>query len=309
MVRFNRLAGAAWAITLALYALPATAADPPLTLAPTDEWSVSRDGESCLVAREFGSERNGVTFALQAFSPEATSYNAIVLGNALPNRDPGALEFEVRFGPDTVALPLLGVLGGSRVPRLAFSTTLEPADVLVARRNGEALPPALDAAREAAVNELELTFSRGRPLLLQLGSMVEPLRQLRECTATLPERWGLDPAVQRTLSRAPVPIDIASWLGPGSYPLAYLRNAMSVRVFVRLMIDETGAVSECVAQSPRGENVAGTVVCRELVKNARFEPALDAEGNPVPGYHTTLIFFNTPRSNGPPRGESRTQGL
>lgn len=309
MGKSTRLARSGSVVLLALYAPPAAAADEPRRLAPSTEWSVSRDGESCFVAREFGGERNGVTFALQAFSPEAVSYNVVLQGNALPSRDPGAIEFAFRFGPDAVALPTTGVLGGSKLPRLTFSVSLEAADVLAARRNGDPLPPTIDSAREAAVDELELAFSRGRPFLLQLGAMTEPLRQLRECTAGLPERWGLDPAVQRSLSRAPVPIDTASWIGPGSYPWEYLRNAMSVRVFVRLMTDEQGAVSQCVVQSPRGENIAGAIVCRELVRNARFEPALDLEGHPVPGYHTTMIFFNTPRHNGPLRGQSRTQGL
>ena len=106
-----------------------------------------------------------------------------------------------------------------------------------------------------------------------------------------------------------MPIEIGTWLGPGSYPWEYLRNALSARVHLRLMTDERGAVSRCIVQSPRGENIAGAVACRELVKTAKFEPALDANGNPVPGFYTTMIFYNTPRHNGPLHGTSRTQGF
>lgn len=302
-----RRAAALVAAGLALPAVPAQAADESGRLAPSSEWSVSSDGESCLIVRRFGGE-GGVSFGLQAFSPNASLYNTIVRGDPLPHRDAGALDIEYRYGRDAQAVAATGLLGGGRNPRVTFFAPLEPASVLEARRNGEP-PSAADAAREAAIDEFAIAFSRGRPLVLQLGSMAAPLRQLRECAATLPEKWGMDPAVQRSLSRPAVPLDMGSWLGPGNYPWEYLRNGLSVRVHLRLMTDERGAVSRCVVQAPRGDNIAGTVACSEIAETARFEPALDAEGRPVASYFTTSIFFNTPRSNGPLRGESRTQGL
>jgi hypothetical protein len=80
-------------------------------------------------------------------------------------------------------------------------------------------------------------------------------------------------------------------------------------VYLRLMTDEQGAVSQCVVQSPPGGNIAGAVACRELVKTARFEPALDARGNAVASYYTTSIFYNTPRSNGFLHGTPRRQAV
>lgn len=307
--KFRQVALCVSAAVLGLQTLPAEAADEPRVFAPSGQWNVSSDGESCLIVRQFGGAGDGIAFALQAFSPGATSYNAILRGDPLPQRDSGALDMSFRFGPDTEMIPTTGVLGGGTTPRLTFSASLDSASKLEARRNGEQLPAMIDSVREAAVDEFVIAFSRGRPLLLQLGSMATPLGQLRECTATLPEKWGLDPAVQRSLSRPPVPIDIGTWLGPGSYPWEYLRNALSVRVFIRLMTDERGGVSECNVQSPRGNNIAGAVACREIVKTARFEPALDTGGNAVPGYFTTMIFYNTPRNNGPLHGQNRIQGF
>jgi hypothetical protein len=306
---FKRVALLIAVLVPALQAVPAAAAEEPRTFAPTGQWSVTSDGESCLLARQFGGAEDGVTLGLQAFSPGATSYNAIVRGAPLPHREGGALDFEFRFNPDTEALPTTGVLSGGNTPRLTFSTSLEAPSVFEARRDGALIPVMIDSEREAAIDELVLTFSRGRPLALQLGSMAEPLMRLRECTAGLPEKWGLDAAVQRSLSRRPVPVDIGTWLGPGSYPWEYLRNARSARIYLRLMTDEQGGVNQCVVQSPRGENIAGAVACREIVKTAKFEPALDTQSNPVPGYYTTMIFFYTPRSNGPLHGTSRTQGF
>jgi hypothetical protein len=305
---FDRAAAAVAMLTLAMAALPAIAAE-PIVLAPSAEWVTTGDNESCWISRRFGGD-DGVAFSLHAFSPLYPSYIVIVRGDPLPHRTSGSLDFEYRFNPDSEAIATSGILNsGAGVPRVSFGTSLEPASVVEARRNGETLPLSAGAAREAAIDELVLAFSRGRPVSLQLGSLAGPMQQLRECTAQLPAKWGLDTAVEQTLSRRPVPIDIAKWLGPGSYPWEYLRNSLSVRIQLRMMTDANGAVTQCVVQSPSGTSVAGTLACREIVKTARFEPALDARGNPVPSYFSTAIVYYTRRQNGPGHGASRTQGL
>jgi hypothetical protein len=283
-------------LLLALPALPATAADEPRVFAPSSAWAVQSDGESCVISRQFGGS-DGLTFGLQAFAPGATSYNAILRGDPLPQRGSGALELEYRFNPDTGAIPLSGVLSaGGDKPRLSFGATLDRASVIQAMRDGEEALRGPDEAREAEVDGLFVSFSRGRPLLVQLGPMAGPLARLRECIASLPATWGLDPAVQQSLTRRPLPIEVDKWLGPGSYPWEYLRTYLSVDVQIRLMTDAAGTATQCVVQSPRN-SLAGPVACREIMKTARFEPALDAAGNAVASYYTTRIAYRTRRRN------------
>lgn len=278
---------------------PAWAADPPRVFAPSSEWTSGGDDESCWIIRQFGNEDDRITLALQVFGPGPTSYSALLRGEPLPQRDSGALEFETRFSADADAQDRVGVLTSSGgVPRLAFRLSLEPPHVLAARGAGESVPFAVDAEREAAIDALTLTFSRGRPLTLQHGPLSEPLARLRACAAGLVAKWGLDPAVQRSLSRQPVPLEIGTWLAPGSYPWEYLRTYRSAAVNLRLMVDARGTPTECVVQSPRSPSNAGTIACREIMKAARFEPALDAAGEPVPGYFVTSVFFQTRRRNG-----------
>src|SRR5688572_30270391 len=137
MGKFNRVVLLVAATLVALPIMPVGAADEPTVFSPSAEWATQSDGESCWIARQFGGAEDGVTFALQAFSPGATSYNAILRGKPLPHRKSGALEFEFRFNPDTNAIPATGVLSGGNIPRLTFSATLETADALEARRDGE----------------------------------------------------------------------------------------------------------------------------------------------------------------------------
>lgn len=297
------------AVALCFIASSAMGADEVVALAPSGEWLVNGDEESCWISRRFGRD-DGVSFSLQAFAPGRTNYYVILRGDALPHRDAGSLDLDYRFGPDSEFIPTTAVIGTNNgVPRVTFGTFLEPSDVVKAGREGEPTPAADMRAREAAIEELVLQFSRGRPLSLQLGSLAEPMARLHECAARLPEKWGLDFDTQRSLSHAPIPIEMGTWLGPGSYPWTYLRAARSLRIQVRLMTDDRGAVTHCAVQSPKGPNSAGEIACREIVKTARFEPALDHAGNPVASFHSTAIFFHTPRSNGPLRGNNRIQGL
>ena len=148
-------------------------------------------------------------------------------------------------------------------------------------------------------NEFVITFSRGRPLSLQIGSMAGPIAKLTACSLELPGKWGLNPAVQQTLGRPAVPVDQASWLGPGTFPWAYLRNSLSLMVHLRMMVDERGMPTACVVQAPRTQSGVEALVCREIMKTARFEAALDSSGNAIPSYYATTVFFATPRRNGP----------
>src|SRR5690606_3242007 len=132
--------------------------------------------------------------------------------------------------PDPGAVSGAGVLGKSNgVPIVTFLTGLETSAIAeLEPTERPAAGPAELQERAAAIDEFVIAFSRGRPLALALGSLAEPLAQLTACTHELPRKWGLDPAVQQSLQRPPIPVNQASWLGPGSYPWTYLRNAQSL---------------------------------------------------------------------------------
>lgn len=241
-----------------------------------------------------------MSFHLRAFSP-TERYRLVLYGPALPQRDSGLLRFEYSFRPDPAAIPTTGVLsksGGETM--VSFFTNLETSAVAALDPAERARRGPLEAmARAASINEFVITFSRGRPLALPLGAMTEPLAQLDTCAHDLPRKWGLDPAVQQSLQRPAVPIAEESWLGPGTYPWALLRNGQSLMVNLRMVIDERGMPTECVVQAPKTQSGAETLTCREIMKTARFEPALDRSGNAVPSYFATTIFYATPRRNGP----------
>lgn len=277
---------------------PARAADEPRVFAPSSEWKLSSDAESCWITRQFGSGDEGLRFQLQSFGP-GESYKLLLYGKPLPDREGGVVEVQTRFNPDDRALANRGVLssvGGK--PQLVLRTALEMSSRTEARRSGTPMAAMIDVVREAAVDEFVVAFSRGRPLALQLGSMREPIGQLRQCSLGLLRNWGLDPVLQQTLTHLPTPIDIGQWLTPGKFPYDYYRNNRSAMVHYRLMVDEQGMPTSCVIQAPKAGTSAEIIACREIMKMAKFEPARDARGSPVASYFNSSVFFVMERRNG-----------
>lgn len=288
------------AVAAGLFATPGSAADEARALAPAGEWTLASDTESCTMSRQFGAAADGVSFRLRLFSPGGR-YRVVLYGPALPQRDSGLLKFDYRFEPDPASIAGTGVLSKANgVSMVSFLSSLESSAVAALDPAERARRGPLEAmARVATVNQFVISFSRGRPLALPLGTMTEPLAQLDACAQDLPRKWGLDPAVQQSLQRRAIPIAQESWLGPGSYPWSFLRNGQSMIVNLRMVVDASGAPSECVVQAPKTQSGAETLTCREIMETARFEPALDGAGDPVPSYFATSIFYATPRRNGP----------
>jgi len=270
---------------------------------PTSEWRYARDSESCRATRDFVHGDQPMKLQIQAFSPDA-EYKLAMVGKALPDRSGGLLEFQMAFNPDDLR-PASGILASTNgVPLLTFRGNLRTsADVEARRAAFEAGrdPPQSDGpgeARETAVDELALVFSRGKPLALQLGSMKEPAARLRQCGWELVGTWGFDEATQRDLARRPVPMEMDKWFSPGMFPANYWRASLSAMVHLRLDVEADGKPAACVIQAPKAEGSAEAIACGEIMKNARFQPALDSGGNAVPSYFTSSVFFIMPRRNG-----------
>jgi TonB family protein len=75
------------------------------------------------------------------------------------------------------------------------------------------------------------------------------------------------------------------------YPPEALRNGEQGTVGVRLDIDSTGRVSGCTVTQSAGSAILDSATCRLLTSRARFTPATDAHGRPVPDVITTKITW------------------
>lgn len=98
---------------------------------------------------------------------------------------------------------------------------------------------------------------------------------------------------QEDLSRAATPDKLGEWAAQVSnnYPAEALRNEWQGSVFLAVIINERGRVAGCAVTRSSGHSVLDEAACDGMRKFARFNPALDANGNPEQGNFSTSITY------------------
>ncbi|MEM7667010.1 MAG: energy transducer TonB [Pseudomonadota bacterium] len=76
-----------------------------------------------------------------------------------------------------------------------------------------------------------------------------------------------------------------------NYPSRALREEVEGNVGVRVSVGPDGRVAGCSVTSSSGSSVLDDAACKGMQRYARFEPALDAGGNPTTGSYSTRITY------------------
>ena len=99
------------------------------------------------------------------------------------------------------------------------------------------------------------------------------------------------PAVSK--ARGARPKGQGSWAAriQENYPSAALRKEIEGRVGVRVSVGPDGRVSSCSVSSSSGSGDLDSAACEGMQRYARFDPALDAAGNPTTGSFSTSIVY------------------
>lgn len=72
---------------------------------------------------------------------------------------------------------------------------------------------------------------------------------------------------------------VADWFPRSEYPAAALRAGAEGRVSVMLTVSPSGRATGCEVVSGSGDASLDSATCRLALRNGRFEPARDANGN------------------------------
>jgi TonB family protein len=271
-------------------------------LPPVEPWNLHYADDSCRMARTFGTGKHQVILVLDQFEP-GEWFRMMFVGKSVAARTGfGRSDLKVRFGPnedaseDTFTTGTVGdnpalIVNGS--VRLAPLTKVEQAahDESV-RRPPHIDPPPVGEAREAAATWLELSKALSHNLILETGSMAKPLAALRECAWETVKMWGLDIEQQKRLTRKPSPQRPSyEWIHASDYPPAMARGGFQGIVNFRIIVDEKGTPTSCNIQESTRPKEFDDAVCKAVMKRARFEPALDAQGKPVPSYWRQTVRF------------------
>ena len=261
------------------------------TFTPSKSWNVDYADDSCALRREFTSGDDKVLFELRQFSP-GNLFSATAASTAFRQ---GSHPLTVRFLPDTKAHDASGS-SSLQYPNGLFGFSWLDSFVPMEKGSDKlqvigSIPDRM--AREKAIEGIELSAGLTRTVTIATGEMHQPMQAMRKCMDELLTHWGIDAAAQRTLSRPVKAKDQQQWakIIQAAYPGKMLFREMNGIVRVRVMVGTDGLPTSCHLQVPSQDKSFETTACAGLMKASRFEPALDAAGNPVASYFVTSIFY------------------
>ncbi len=86
----------------------------------------------------------------------------------------------------------------------------------------------------------------------------------------------------------------AEWVTTDDYPSSSLREEAEGITRTRLSVGADGRVTACEVTGSSGNSALDQAACRNLQRRARFEPALDRDGNPVASTYPKNVRWQLP---------------
>ena len=283
------------------------AAAQPVRLQPSSRWVLDYAADSCRLIRTFGDRNSSVKLALESDAPD--QMDMLAIGKPL---DGYTEEVPAKFLP-VQGNPMKGRVAKADTgePAILWSTVfLLPEEVAAAlqkrwderKAHRGARPPPLDLAEGAVIkaqrqafasktNELEIEAHHGHPVILETGSLGEPIKMFDECSRDSLRDWGVDPDLEDKIARPVWAPDPSRWFSAEDYPRDMVVRGEESEVKVRLLVDASGRVTKCTSLSHFKEPSFNQVVCDKFMKRAKFEPAELADGTKVPSYYVNRVVF------------------
>ncbi len=89
-----------------------------------------------------------------------------------------------------------------------------------------------------------------------------------------------------------------NWVPQSAYPRDALRDNIEGMVGFTLVVGPDGRPTQCRISSSSGNDSLDWGACESLMRRARFNPAIDADGKPVVGTYTNRVRWAISKSDG-----------
>lgn len=250
---------AAAAVLAAWTANPSSAAP----LQPTGKWIADFAENKCLLSRSYGTSAKPLDLSFeQAPMSDEIEIHLFKTGSRDDFRNGRG---KVTFGTSApIEVPFGAFLTQSNFRRLDIWI---PEDSYPAAKSADTLSISVSG-------EADESFA--------LPGFAAALSVLHDCVVDLGEHWGVSAEEQsrvRTPAKAVRPLN--NYFSDQDYPYVALRQEATGRTNVRLAVDETGRVTDCVLMRSSGNASLDHTTCGVLIRKAQFHPALDLNGQPV----------------------------
>ena len=270
---------------------------------PTGQWVVNYDEDTCRLAREFGDGKRSLTVIFEQFVP-GDKFQLMFLGRPFDPADISTgTKATIRFGPNeaadddnSVSFVTVGSVPGVLLGAFQRLAPTSAQEKLAAKQASDAKRyyeyPPIGSARERAATWLQLSKVLPYDIELETGPMDRPLDALRQCSWDTVKSWGLSIEEQKGLTQKAYPsVPPSSWLSSDDYPQEMVKQGYVGIVNFRLIVDASGLPISCHVQSSTRPKAFDDIVCQQVLKRARFHPALDANGKPVKSYYRQAVVF------------------
>ena len=288
-MRRTILAITALATTLAT---PAQAAE-PVVLKPGSPWNVDFAEDKCRLNRLFGEGEDQHFLSFQQYWP-AREAGMTVAGPAF--RKFRSLErTEVRFFEGQEPLertPFTGTVEGFGTG--VIFPTIQPGEKVAKEEDESQAPsgmPQMDPAFGQKVRFLELKQGN-RVVRLETGGLKDAFTVLNQCSLDLLREWGLDPERHVTAISRPRWTNQAGLVKRimENYPRQAWQEGEQGIMRMRVIVSAEGTVESCTMLKATETDLLESPACK-VMKNALFEPARDAAGQPFRSFYATSITY------------------
>ncbi len=250
------------------------AQEDPLELEPSSDWQLEYAPDACFLVRTFGREGSDIILRIskKRFGPMAQ----LTLGSEALVPDVG--EVALLYLPGEQSVPLDGV-----------------APVESRNLNGVVISgvPFGEEVGLERPDRMQFANVFGQKLTLHTGNLRPAINAMDTCMEDLYREWGVDPVVQLSLSRfarRENPEEIFRAVLQ-AYPMAMVRRGVEGDVNMTVVVGPDGRVAHCTGDGPPQYPQFLEAACKEMTEHARYEPALDAEGNPVATLDTMTTVY------------------
>lgn len=277
-----------------VFASPVRAADDPapVVLEPSSQWVVDFGEDKCRLARLFGDGENRHLVFFEQYWPS----NQVGLTVAGPSyrrfrsRQPTELGF-FEAQPRIRTEPFTGTIG-EYGPGVIYSSITLATSSENDESNGTATElPRLDTEFAKQVEFVSLR-QRGKEIRLLTGPLDQAFAVLNQCTESLFTGWGLDFEQYRTATRRPkwTNVDALTRRIQAAYPTNAVERGEQGIMRMRVIVSPQGTVEDCAIVKATETDELESPACK-LMRNAVFEPALDATGQPMRSLYVTSITY------------------
>ncbi len=281
-------------IGMALAPVPGMTKVKEVSLKGSSNWLVDWADHSCVLARKFGTADAPLWLSMRTYTP-SYHFEMTIAGKAMSQLQPPK-SFSIAYGtgsPIEIRRYQVGRIA-EYGPALIFSGEMAVKDGDDSDEESREVRAYPDVPFEAQLDRIALTTTY-RKLVLNTGPMKKALDSLRQCTDNLVKGWGLDPAVQASLSSRAKTENIRTWAQKiqASYPSDLLAQNKEARVNVLVIVDEQGMPKNCDTWQAFDNTDFKVRACGIILRDARFTPARDKDGRATASYYTTVIVYKS----------------